>query len=46
MVDGVVARQAVTVGGVGEAGDDGGHLLLDDAVVGSDRLLVVLEGDS
>lgn len=46
MADGVVAGDIGSVGGVGDGGDDGGHLLLDDAVVGADRLFVVLEGDS
>lgn len=47
MVDGVITGQ-VTVsggGGVGDAGDNSGHLFLDDAVVSSDRLLVVLKRD-
>ena len=44
MVDGVVGGQ-VGGGGFGDAGDDGGHLLLDGAVVGTEGFLVVLERD-
>ena len=43
-VNGVVLR-TVRVNGVRDAGNNGGDFLLDDAVVGSDRLLVVLERD-
>ena len=43
-MNGVVFRN-VGIDGVRYAGDDGGDLLLDGAVVGSDRLLVVLEWD-
>lgn len=46
MINGVVRRHVVAVGGFGDAVNNGGHLPLDNAVVGSDRLLVVLEGDS
>lgn len=46
MRNGVVAEHVVAVGGFVDAVDDGGHLLLGDAVVGADRLLVVLEGDA
>ena len=46
MADSVVAGHVVSVSGIGDAGDDSGHLFLDDAVIGSDRLLVVLERDS
>jgi len=35
----------VRISGIGNAGDHGGDLLLYDAVIGSDRLLVVLEWD-
>lgn len=45
VVDGVIGGE-VGGGGIGDAGDNGGHLLLDGAVVGSDGLLVVLKGDS
>lgn len=45
MVNGFVPGQ-VGVSGVGDAGDDGGHLLLDDPMVGANRFLEVLEGDS
>lgn len=44
--NGVVAEHVVAVGGFVDAVDDGVHLLLGDAVVGADRLLVVLEGDA
>jgi len=44
VVDGVVGGQ-VGGGGFGDAGDDGGHLLLDGAVVGTEGFLVVLERD-
>ena len=46
MRNGVVAEHVVAVGGFVDAVDDGGNLLLGDAVVGADRLLVVLEGDA
>lgn len=46
MINGVIAEHVVAVGGFVDAGDDGGHLFLGEAVVGSDRLLVVLERDS
>jgi len=42
MVDGVVWGE---VGGFVDAGDDGGHFLLDGAVVGAEGFFVVLERD-
>jgi hypothetical protein len=45
VVDGVVRGQIRTCG-IGDTGDNSRHLFLDDAVIGSDGLLVVLKRDS
>lgn len=44
VVDGVIGGK-VSGGGIGDAGDNSGHLFLYGAVIGADGLLVVLKRD-